>query len=129
MRRVLFVVCGLMLAATVLAPAASAQYVAPPGNGPHVGSTDNGDISRELPQQVVTNDAAGDVAPPGGTTGPPTEVKGKQFARDISASSAGFQLYWLWLLLALGLGFAFLILWRRRRDEEEEDDFGGAQPA
>ncbi|MEY2566121.1 MAG: hypothetical protein QOE35_650 [Actinomycetota bacterium] len=112
-------VCALLLAATVLAPAASAQYVKPPGNGPNVGSTDNG---------VVSTDAPGDVTPPGGTTGPPTEVKGKQFARDISASNSGFQLYWLWLLMALGLGLAFLILWRRRR-EEEEDDFSGAQPA
>ena len=117
MRRLLVLIFGLLLVAAVLAPAASAQYLTPPGNGPTVGGTDNGVVTNETPNNT----------PPVGSTGPPTEVKGKQFARDISNTSSGFQLFWLWLLLALALGLAFLILWRRRRDEGE--DFAGAQPA
>jgi hypothetical protein len=125
MRLILFAACGLALVAVLLVPGvAAAQYVTPPGGGPHIGGTDNGERSRDAGS--LQNDAVSDPANPPGD-GPSVEVQAKQFARDISSSSHGFQLFWLWLLLALALGLLFLFLWRRRRDEAE-DDFSGAQP-
>jgi hypothetical protein len=106
-----FVICGIVLFATLSIAPAHAQYVG--GQPPHNGSVDKGQPSSEPPAQVLGEHfgqpaAANAVTPPGATH----SSSNFPFGKILGAATAIATLALLW----------FLFVWKRRKDEDEDDD-------